>query len=118
MSLQVKLQRLTAQCAVTAAACAACVDASMASGLADTFRLCVQTAQDCQEICHTTVQVAERYEGKPKVLLDLVRACAKASAAAATACEAHAETIYRSCTQACRECEQACTEVIAALRWR
>ena len=117
-NLKSRLAALSAQCLICAAACAACVDAAEASGLFDTFRRLMRAAADCREICEVTARVAERYDGRTHVLLNLVRACAKASVDTASACDTHVDSIYAACARACLECERTCVQAAAVLRWR
>ncbi len=107
------------QCYSCAQACTACADACLGEEMVQDLVHCIRLNLDCADLCYATGRIASRRSGDDDAAIAIaLKACAKACALCADACEQHGDRMEhcRVCAAQCDACEDACKEALGSLR--
>ena len=113
------LARCIDECAVCAAMCTICADASLAEEDIRDLERCLRLCLDCSDACVDAGRILSRQtDPDPPTQLTALEACWTACRACAEECERHARhhEHCRLCAEECRRCERACDELLGELR--
>jgi hypothetical protein len=94
------------QCVQVATSCA---DLCLVDEACEDLRSCVRACLDVADVGRATAAVASRFGSvQPAVLVQILEACAVASAYCAEQCDTQERDYLEACAMACRRCVSAC----------